>query len=900
MLRLSAKILSIILIITSSLSAQEKDTLRLNYVEKVLPFGIIQNVPDNLPKVGLALSGGGARSLSQIGVLKALEEKQIPIEYIVGTSMGSIVGGLYSAGYSLDELDSITSKNNWSDFYSLEQSNRNELFVDQKITEDRALISLRLKGLTPVLPQSISSGQRAANFLNLLSLNAPLQPNNSFDDYLFKFRAVSSDLVSGKEIIIDNGPLGLAMHASSSVTFLLPPVQRDSLLLVDGGLVANIPAKETRDLGADIVIAVNNSSPLYQKKELNLPWTLADQLVSIPMQILNDQQLEEADFIIQPDLKDRKNSDFKGIEPLIKEGYDSTINITQNISSEIEKIFKMNLNTYLKYYKNLTIDNTGDLSLKLFDRITGKDSVSNKDLLYELYLLNRNGEYKDIYFEVTDNGSTSSLKIIAVPNVIIKDFTITGFSIIAYEEIAKNLFPLLNKPYSPVNTLNAALEILRLYKRNGYSLARINELKFDTQNQTLIVGIYEGLISKISVAGNTRTNEKIITRELPLQIGNIFKYEDAENGLTNIRSTNLFDQIEMNVQNNNGQSEITLRVVEKISGVLRLGMRIDNEYLSQFSIDIRDENFNGTGTEIGAILSGGIRNRSFIFEHRANRVFDSYLTYKIRAFYEFNDVNVYVDDSTKAANRFSRSKTGEYRQIFYGGSFGIGTQVMRFGNLFAEARFQNDKIKNKANYTGSTFDVFITSLRFSLLVDSQNDYPYPTDGFLVKSYYETAQSALGGDIGYTKFLFDYKSILSPDISHTFSLRGILGYADNTLPLSQQFSMGGQNSFLGMRDNEYRGRQVLSASFEYRYKIPIQIFFDTYVKLRYDLGSIWAEKEQIRFKDLKHGIGATISFNTPIGPADFSFGRSFYFANTLPKNAIIWGPTLFYFTIGYYY
>ena len=209
-------------------------------------------------------------------------------------------------------------------------------------------------------------------------------------------------------------------------------------------------------------------------------------------------------------------------------------------------------------------------------------------------------------------------------------------------------------------------------------------------------------------------------------------------------------------------------------------------------------------------------------------------------------------------------------------------------------------MKNKADYLGPIDNLLITSLRFSLMVDSQNDYPYPTDGFLIRSYYETAQTALGGDIGYTKFLFDYKSIFSPHPSHTFSFRARIGFGDNTLPLTEQFSLGGQNSFYGMHDNEYRGRQVFAGSFEYRYKLPFQIFFDTYLKARYDIGSIWAEREQIRFKDLKHALGATISFNTPIGPADFSVGKSFFFSNTLTNNTIVWGPTLFYFTIGYYY
>jgi NTE family protein len=128
----------------------------------------------------------------------------------------------------------------------------------------------------------------------------------------------------------------------------------------------------------------------------------------------------------------------------------------------------------------------------------------------------------------------------------------------------------------------------------------------------------------------------------------------------------------------------------------------------------------------------------------------------------------------------------------------------------------------------------------------------------------------------------------------------LGFADKTTPLGQQFTLGGQESFFGMFEYEQRGRQIFLASLMYRYKIPFKIFFDTYLKLRYDLGNTWEEQEQIRFKDLRHGIGAALSFSTPVGPAEFAVGRSFLFRKDLPENPLSWGDVLFYFSIGYYY
>jgi outer membrane protein assembly factor BamA len=128
----------------------------------------------------------------------------------------------------------------------------------------------------------------------------------------------------------------------------------------------------------------------------------------------------------------------------------------------------------------------------------------------------------------------------------------------------------------------------------------------------------------------------------------------------------------------------------------------------------------------------------------------------------------------------------------------------------------------------------------------------------------------------------------------------VGFADQTLPLSQQFSLGGQNDFFGYREFEFRGRQVFKASVSYRYKLPFKVFFPAFVSGRYDIGSIWENREQIRIKDLQHGMGATFSLDAPIGPVDFSIGRAFALKKLKGNTSISWGPVQFYFRIGFYY
>jgi len=883
--------------------AQQTEIIKIETATRQLPFGLSENISRETPIVALALSGGGARALAQIGVLKALEEAGLSVDVIVGTSMGSIVGGLYAAGYSTRELDSLAKQIDWASLISLDRkTNRRDLFVDQKITEDKAVLSLRLKGLKPIIPTSINDGQRLSNQLNLLTLQAPIHVNESFDNLLYKFRAVCTDLVTGEKVVLSRGSLSLAMRASSSVSFLLSPTKYDSLVLVDGGLVANIPVKTAFEQGGEFVIAVNTTSALHPEEELTYPWIVADQVVSISMKLLNESQLSLADFVIHPDLQYLAADDFANIDSIITTGYNTARSLVGQIKIKLDSLTQ---SRYVKdnyFYSNPIINS--EKVPKFLDALAiysnQKDSLSKADVKRALNDVYNLGEYEKLEVRVDKENNFYSIEILGEKKPTIKSFSITGIEILERAQTDSILANLLNKPFVERKVVGAITDILKLYRSRGYSLADLTSISFDRETGNLALAFDEGRISRISLEGNNRTSETIITREFPIREGDYFLYQNIEEGLTNLRSTNLFNDVVFTVVKEGNENVVFLKVSEKVSGIVRLGFRADSENKTQFSLDIRDENLFGSGTEIGALLFGGTRNRGYVFELKANRIWNTYLTYKVNAYYQFDDAFVYGYDLSTSENKFSRSVLGEYRQIYYGASLSVGTQVEKFGNLIFKGKYQLDQIKNKTGSTGFPYKLKIVSLKVSTTIDTQDKYPYPQSGFLFSGFYETAQTILGGDIGFTNLSFDYKNYIALSRDHTISPRVSLGFGDKTLPLSQHYSLGGQYSFFGMREDEFRGRQLFLASFEYRYNLPIDLFFDTYFMLRYDLGSIWDVQEAIRFKDLRHGIGASLSLDTPIGPADFAVGRSFLFKKNLPGNPISWGEVIFYFSIGYYF
>jgi NTE family protein len=882
--------------------SQTKYTYTIEKAEKKLPFGLVQEVSSLKPRVTLALSGGGVRGLAQIGVLKALEVYDIPIDMIVGTSMGSIVGGLYSAGFTADELDSIVTSTNWDKINSSDRvTQRRELFIDQKITEDKSILALRLKGLTPILPTSIYSGQKVTNFLNLLTLQAPIHSRNSFDELKYGFAAVSTDLTTGKPVVLTGGSLSQAMRASSSISFFLAPVKNDSTMLVDGGLVANLPLEIAAGYKNDYLIGVNSTSPLHPYEELQSPWNVADQVISIPIKAIMKDQYGYANTIIVPDIGSKSLTDFTNIDSLIQTGYNSSLSYVNKIKNDLDSIFTSRLDKGKRYFKNLMLSSDADFIEKSFiANFLVKDSVSTSELLSPLHNLFNTGDFKDLFLEVYADSNATTLRLRYQLNPKVKGVKFNGISLFKIDEAKVSFEKLIDSPFNPENISLAFIDLLRMYRKAGYSLADIQNWFYDQNSGILTVDIDEGIISEIKIEGNKYTSRHIIERELPFSRGQIFQVKRIEQGLTNLNSTNLFDDILIDINKENNRNIIILKLTEKISSVMRVGFRVDNESKAQFNLDIRDENLFGRGIELGFNFLGGERSLAYILEHKSNRIMDTYLTYKINMFYQYSDAYVY-EHSEKNKHELTRTNNGEYRQVYYGASLSLGTQVERLGTLMFKGTYETDEIKNKlANPNIVPYKSKLVTLKVISTIDTQDKYPFPDAGTYFSGTYETAQKILGGDVSYTNFSIDYKSYIPITKTQVLSPRLMFGIADNTLPLSQQFSLGGQNSFFGLYENEYRGRDIFLSSLEYRLKLPVDIFFKSYFKFRYDIGAIWDEQEKIKIRDLKHGVGVSLAFDTPVGPADFSVGRSFTLSKNLPGNPFMFNETTFYFRIGYYY
>jgi len=274
------------------------------------------------PVVGLALSGGGARGFAHIGVLKALDELGLPVDRVAGTSMGSVVGGLLACGYHPSEIEKIFLRVDWSDIFR-NSAPRSGMALFEREGSGRYLVSLPMEGFRIRLPAGFSHGDKITNLLSLLVVSQA--GATSFDDLPIPFRAVATDLTTGERVSLASGSLPESIRASLAFPLFFTPVELNGRLLTDGGLSDNFPTDVAREMGAEIVIGSDVTSPLRGRAELSTPLGVGDQAISLAIVASARRMRALADAVVLPVLEGVTPADFHRAREIIHSGYEAAM-----------------------------------------------------------------------------------------------------------------------------------------------------------------------------------------------------------------------------------------------------------------------------------------------------------------------------------------------------------------------------------------------------------------------------------------------------------------------------------------------------------------------------------------------------------------------------------------------
>ena len=488
-------------------------------------------------KVGLVLSGGGAKGLAHVSVLKVLEEAGVRVDYIGGTSMGAIIGALYASGYTANQLDSIVKSINFTKILSGELPRKAKPFYEKENGEKYA-ISLPIQNGKIGIPTAISEGQSVLNLLTQLTQH--VNHINDFSKLPIPFVCIATNLETGKQEVLKSGFLPKAVKASGSFPTLLAPVEIGGKILTDGGIVNNFPVDEVKAMGADVIIGVDIQSGLDSKEELNSAVKILNQIVGFQMYATLDHKFENVDVLIKPDLKDYNVVSFDKTTEIMAAG-DSAArsnyleieaialkqngNVKEKINTSLVEKFRIDsieINGNSNYTRAYIL---GKLNLK------NKEFTTYKKLIESIDNLTATGNFQSIQYEIINHKDANTIKFEVKENKVSKFLQIGAH----YDDLYKTAV-LLNftaKHTLSKNDILSADVILGDNVRynfdyfidNGFYWSFGLKSRFNTFNAN--VNFDEANVNKINLVYEDFTNQlyfqTVFNRKFALGVGGEFK-----------------------------------------------------------------------------------------------------------------------------------------------------------------------------------------------------------------------------------------------------------------------------------------------------------------------------------------------------------------------------------------
>ena len=422
----------------------------------------------NRPKVALVLSGGGAKGFTYIGILKVLEKERIPVDIVVGTSIGALVGGIYSMGYSASEIENLVRAQNWETLLSDKVSRIYLSEIDREI-DQRYLFSLpceKKKGIR--MPQSVVRGQNILNVLCGISGNSQL--NADFSKFPRSYACVTTNLETGEEVDIYNGFLPTAMYASMAVPGVFEPCERDGLLLADGGIVNNFPVDVAKKMGADVIIGLDIRDDYHDRKSLKSMDKIFVNLTNFYSKYKDKENKSFCDLIIHPNLLSYNGASFsnKAIDSMIVIGERTAEGMVKQIR-DLKKKYNLVDNNIIS--KKLKMPEKYKICMIRFDGIDRSEEeefinmlnlklpgeYSYNDIKVGINRLYGQGVFDKIYFGMTDSKNGKILTLFAKKKEV-RSINV-GFNINTRDNVAILLNGVWKNYSKPINIISVNAEI---------------------------------------------------------------------------------------------------------------------------------------------------------------------------------------------------------------------------------------------------------------------------------------------------------------------------------------------------------------------------------------------------------------------------------------------------------
>ncbi|RKZ27399.1 hypothetical protein DRQ26_03145 [bacterium] len=797
--------------------------------------------------IALVLSGGGSRGLAQIGVLQVLDSIGVHPDIVIGTSIGAIVGGLYAAGYSPSELESLATSLDLGSFLS-DASKRTSIFLTQRESAEQYFLTIRLKNWKPYIPSGYLSAQRLLDLLSEFTASANVLADKDFDNLPIPFRSVITDIATGNAVVLSDGNLGEAMRASIGVPLIFQPFPVNGHLAVDGGLKMPVPVEVARELGCKKIIAVNTTADLIVETDLTDPSALAEQATTIMQRDIIESEKNIADVWIEPDLKDRRSTDFGDAEEIISRGRKAAEKMIPEIELAVNDVSA----------GEIVIDSVCNMLPCIPDSFSEPlPGIYTRD---SIIAIAQNLANSGWFSEVVCSLSSGSPNVMHIKGKIFPK--ICNVVISPENEVCEEVFKKFrHRDFCDLDFLSivSCLDSVPIaLHRRGFTLARWDTIYLS--GDTLFAKLNPCRIEKIFFSGNEQTRHWVLASNFGVEAGEVFNQNRVQSGISSFYSTGLFQWVNYDLApGDSGGVILNVRVQEKPNIAIRFGIRYDQKNRSEGAVGIFDDNLFGTALRIGLEGYGGERRQDASISIGADRIWKTMLTSQFYALYHREKYDHF--------HNFEITNSDWVEQ--YGGRVAFGHQLRKLGTLLGEIETQRIRV---ASVNDDNVEHYIVhKLRLHSVVDSYDKKQFPTKGNFYQLSFETSQDILGGQTSFTKF-FARLGMYQTISWFTLNEWIIGGHIAGTPPFFEKFSIGEKHHIWGFRGDELLGDDILNAG------INIRINFTGRMKRLYFLsggamGNLWSKDMPPEASKTIWCSGAGIGLETIIGPLFVTYGVS---------------------------
>ncbi len=791
------KLLSVLLLILCWRALFAGDTLRFE-PELVPGLHQIYHIPWSdikHPRLGLALSGGGARGLAHIGVLQVLEEAGIEVDVIAGTSMGALVGGMYASGFTPTDIQTQLTQLNWQEFY-FDTAERRWMFPGVRESASGHLFQLRFRNFIPYIPTAVSSGQRFLASLLDLTKRGIYQNYKSWDLLRVSFRCVTTDLVTGQRVVFDRGDMSEAIRASMSIPLLLSPVVWDTLLLVDGGLVENIPVETAREAGADYVIAVDVAAGMRNASELRHPWEIVDQISNFTIDPRNRELLEQADLVITPATEEWGSSDFTRMEEIVAEGRRATEAVLGHLQRDLLRLAASESDPT---YAVDTLLYTGVQAITPPLLPQGIREISRQEIMALLNIIHQTGYYfREEALLYRNAQGRAILEFHLQENQQITGLSLHGVGSADSLRALQAFEPLLGRPANFSQGLGLLNDFIAGLRQEGYSLAAVDSIHF--QDGITSIWVDRGQIESVEVTGNHRTSDYSILRDFKIKPGDYFNLYRAQSSIANIYGSDLYRSAYYRVKQQADRKQLEVIVQERPFPLLQVGLGYDDREFERMFFRLRHENSGGLGIRLLLYWRFASARETQRLRLEQDRLFHTTLTWRVEAENSYQRYSLWEGN-----DELGRAS---YRALDF--SARVGQQIKRLGTISVGIRLTDGEYR----WNGESRYYDLRRIMLSSLVDTRNRIPWPETGEYHLVEFETSSSLLNPSESFNRWrmLFDsYRRLYRHHIFHsTIHLAG----ADETTPEPYWWHEGYETGLWALHTRQLTGRLSARLGLQY--------------------------------------------------------------------------------------